>query len=570
MLLELEVKNFALIDHVHLQFEKGLNIMTGETGAGKSILIDAVNMAIGERADREFLRTGAQKATLQAVFTMENHSRLASIFEAYGIEQDPDQIIVVTREIYQNGRSTCRVNGTIVTQTVLKTITQQLIDIHGQHQHQSLLDPMAHVDLLDAYGGTEIAQLLETLGDLYQQLTQLKGRLKAICHNEMERERKIDLLKFQIQEIQGAGLTLGEEERLQQEKNLLVNSERIFRAVGDSYTILHEGGAQPALLDALYQITGNFQQVKDFDPRLGYFHETLEELQYRLEDITREIRDYRSGIEFDPQMLEEIEQRLDLINTLKRKYGRSIEEILSYLEQITQELELIENSEKEILKLKEEIKKVRGVMEEKSLMLRERRLEIAKTLEASLTEILQGLNMGKVTFQVNFTPLLNKEGQIRFTPKGIDHVEFMISTNLGEPLKPLAKIASGGEMSRIMLALKKILAQVDQVPTLIFDEIDTGISGKTAQVVGEHMVDIANQHQVICITHLPQIAALADCHFLIEKEEVGDATRTKVNKLSKSDRIQEVGRLLGGAITEITLQHAEEIITAGERYKARA
>lgn len=560
MLLELEVKNFALIDHLHLQFEKGLNILTGETGAGKSILIDAVNMAIGERADREFVRTGANKCIIQAVFSYSKVNRLEAFFEDYGIEVDSDQTIVVTREIYSNGRSVCRVNGTIITQTVLKTITQQLIDIHGQHQHQSLLDPQSHITLLDAYGGAETLTLLSEIAEQYQHLTNLQGRLKKICSNEMERERKIDLLRFQIQEIEAAKLVIGEEEELNRQKHLLANSEKIFKAVGDTYDLLHDGNLHKPILDNLSFTVNQLHQVAEFDERLQYFYETIEDLQYKLEDITREIRDYRDTIEFDPVLLEEIEERLDLITSLKRKYGKSIQEIIDYLQEITEELFMIENSEKEINFLKSEIKSHRAKMEASALQLSGIRKEIASSLEKSLTNILQTLNMGKVTFQVQIQPTLDQQQQYKLSPKGFDQVEFLISTNLGEPLKPLAKIASGGEMSRIMLALKKILASVDHVPTLIFDEIDTGISGKTAQVVGQNMYDIARNHQIICITHLPQIASLADCHFLIEKREEAHSTMTIVKKLNKGEQIKEVGRLLGGELTNITLQHAEEMI----------
>ncbi len=558
MLLELEVKNFALIDHLHLQLEKGLNILTGETGAGKSILIDALNMALGERADREFVRTGANKCTIQAVFDFPQTKGIDRLLEEYGI--DSGEPIVITREIHHNGRSICRINGTIVTQGLLKSITQRLIDIHGQHQHQSLLDSQAHIDLLDAYGGEAASRLLSQLSEQYQHLCQLQTSLRTICANEMERERKIDLLRFQIQEIESANLKKGEEEELNSEKNRMANRERIFKAIHDSYHLLHEGNQQRPILDDLSHILGQLHQVTEYDERLQYFYETLADIQYRLEDITREIRDYKEETEFEPRELEEIELRLDLINGLKRKYGKSIQAIIDYQKEISKELFLIENSEKEIQRLKQEIKVKRVNMEKLAMALSSLRKEIAYSLEKSLTEILQTLNMGKVSFQVNIQTMKDSQGQYRLGSKGFDQVEFLISTNLGEPLKPLAKIASGGEMSRIMLALKRILADVDHIPTLIFDEIDTGISGKTAQVVGKNMYELSQKHQIICITHLPQIASLADCHFLIEKHEGSQSTKTIVKKLSKKEQINEVGRLLGGELTDITLRHAEEMI----------
>lgn len=560
MLLELEVKNFALIDHLHLQFEQGLNILTGETGAGKSILIDALNMAIGERADRAFVRTGTNKCIIQAVFKPPQDKGIDAQLEAYGIDPDFEGIIVITREIYQSGRSVCRINGTIVTQAQLKSISRGLIDIHGQHQHQSLLDSQAHIDLLDAYGGESVIKLLSQLSEQYQQLSALQRSLKAICHDEMERERKIDLLRFQIEEIQTADLKAGEEESLNIQKNKLANSERIYKAIYDSYHLLREGNHHKPILDNLSHIQSQLQQVVEYDEKLRYFHEVIEEIQYRLEDITREIRDYKEETIFDPGELEAIELRLDLINSLKRKYGKSIDEIIEYQNKISNELFLLENSGKEIQRIKQEIEDQRRKMTKNAESLSSLRKEIAHSLEKSLTEILETLNMGKTTFQVNIQPMLDHQQRYQLGPKGFDQVEFLISTNLGEPLKPLAKIASGGEMSRIMLALKRILADVDHIPTLIFDEIDSGISGKTAQVVGQNMYELSKNHQIICITHLPQIASLADCHFLIEKHADLQSTKTTVINLNKQEQIKEVGRLLGGELTDITLKHAEEMI----------
>ncbi|MBM7614015.1 DNA repair protein RecN [Alkaliphilus hydrothermalis] len=560
MLLELEVKNFALIDELYLQFEKGLNILTGETGAGKSIIIDAVNMAIGERADREFVRSGTNKCTVQALFGTEGTVGLESVLEEYGIENNQEQTLVVTREIYANGRSVCRVNGTIVTQGILKNITQKLIDIHGQHQHQSLLNPQAHVDLLDAYGGQAVSQLLGDISEGYKTLLALRGQLNSICSNEIERERKIDLLKFQIQEVRAAELKSGEEEELNQRKDFLANGEKIFKTVAEAYGTLYEGDEFSPLLDQLSKTVTQLHQISSFDHQLTYFYQSLEDIQYKIQDITRDMRDYRDQIDFDPESLNEVEKRLDIINNLKRKYGKSVEEVLGYYHKIEKELELYENSEAEILRLKKSIEKKQLEIEEKALILSGIRKTIATNFQQELTKILENLNMGKVSFDVSFSYTYDSNQQYKLSEKGIDTVEFMISTNLGEPLKPLAKIASGGEMSRIMLALKTILANVDHIPTLIFDEIDTGISGRTAQVVGQNLYDLSRNYQIICITHLPQIASLADRHFFIEKKESGGTTKTEVNPMNIEERIREVGRLLGGELTEITLTHAKELL----------
>ncbi|WP_026475883.1 DNA repair protein RecN [Alkaliphilus transvaalensis] len=563
MLLELEVKNFALIDELYLQFDKGLNILTGETGAGKSIIIDAVNMAIGERADREFVRSGTNKCTIQALFNTDGIFGLKDLLGQYGIEEEQDHSLVVTREIYANGRSTGRINGTIVTQGVLKNITQKLIDIHGQHQHQSLLNTQSHIDLLDAFGGQEVEILLKEISIEYHNLTNLKSRLASICSNEIERERKIDLLKFQIQEIEAAQVSSGEEDALNQQKNRLANSEKIYKAVAEAYTELHEGNRQAPMIDALSKIINQLQHVTSYDEKLEYFHQSLEEVLYKLQDISRDIRDYKEEINFEPELLNEVESRLDTINNLKRKYGKSVDEVLHYFKSIQKELDFYQNSEVEITRLKKEIEEAQKKVVSKGLVLSNIRKKIASTFQQELTQILETLNMGKVSFEVAINHTYDSNNNFKVNEKGIDHVEFKISTNLGEPLKPLAKIASGGEMSRIMLALKTILANVDHIPTLIFDEIDTGISGRTAQVVGKNLYHISQNHQVICITHLPQIASLADSHYLIEKKQLDHSTKTEVNKINVEERIKEVGRLLGGELTDITLKHAKELIEQG-------
>ncbi|KAB3537394.1 DNA repair protein RecN [Alkaliphilus pronyensis] len=563
MLLELEVKNFALIDKLHLQFENGLNILTGETGAGKSIIIDAVNMAIGERADREFVRRGENKSTIQAIFNTEDTDGFRELFISQGIEWEDDGNIIVTREIYANGRSIARVNGTIVTQGFLKTITEKLIDIHGQHQHQSLLNSNHHIDMLDAYGGKEIEGIRRAIEEKYKKLTSLKNRLQSICGNEMERERKIDLLKFQVEEINSANLNVDEEERLLKERNLLVNSEKIFNTLANTYEGLYEGSGFPAVTEVISKSVMQLSNIIDVDERLNYFFQCLEEVQYKLEDLSRDIRDYRDTIEFNPQAIDEIEGRLDLINGLKRKYGTSIAQILEYKNKTQEELNILINSEEEINTIQEEINNINNELEILSLSLSEKRQKTALLLEEGLTNILSDLNMKNVSFKVDINQLTDTKGSFKFSSKGIDSVEFLISPNLGEPMKQLSKIASGGEMSRIMLALKRILADIDKIGTLVFDEIDTGISGHTAHIVSEKLYEISKTHQVICITHLPQIAAMGKAHFLINKTEEEGTTKTFVEKLDYNSRIKEVGRLLGGQLTDITLKHAKEMIKQG-------
>ncbi|ABR48664.1 DNA repair protein RecN [Alkaliphilus metalliredigens QYMF] len=560
MLLELEVSNFALIDQLHIQFENGLNILTGETGAGKSIIIDAVNMVIGARADRELVRTGANKCTIQGIFSLENKVELVRMLSNYGVDIDEEENLIITREIYASGRSICRLNGVIVPLNILNKATRRLIDIHGQHEHQSLLETHNHIDMLDAYGGEKTADYLSKINERYQRLIQVQNKLKSICYDEMERERQIDLLRFQIEEIDMAALIPGEEEDLSKQKEIVANSEKIFSTLSNVYNNLYGGTSDSAIVDTLATIIIGIEQIASYDPALREFHESLQELQYKIEDITMGVRNYRDTIDFDPLLLEDIEQRLDTINHLKRKYGVSIKEILNYRHNIQAELEQYENNEFEIIGLKDEIVLMKNELKELALAMSQLRIKTADIFEKQITAILETLNMGKVSFEVSIIQRQDHLGEMLFTSKGINDVEFLISTNLGEPLKSLSKIASGGEMSRIMLAFKTILADVDHMPTLIFDEIDTGISGRTAQIVGEKLYDISKKHQVLCITHLPQIASMANYHYLIEKKEKNDTTQTTISKLDKEHRVQELGRLLGGELTEITLKHAEEMI----------
>lgn len=566
MLLALEIKDFALIDELKVNFYQGLNILTGETGAGKSIIIDAVSMVIGERADRNFVRSGADKSIIQGIFSLDNIGRLKPILEELGIDIDNHNMLIITREIYANGRSISRVNGIVVTQTILKSISQHLIDIHGQHQHQFLLNPGHHIDMLDAYGGEQILNLLNKFSKKYSRLQLLKNDLSSICFDEMERERQIDLIKFQINEIEMANLQKNEEEELIRQRNILANSERIYQTLMDSYEILHSENL--SVLGGLTSVTFNMQKIGQFDEELLQYSQVLEEIQYRTEDLVRDIRNYIDQVDFDPKSLENVELRLDLINMLKRKYGKTIGEILQYKSKLQDQMWEFENSEEKIEKLRKEIDLCRNQLKEIALELSLLRQKAAKEFEKKLTDILLSLNMGQVEFKVEFKNKLGDPSHMEFTSKGIDSIEFVISTNLGQPLKPLAKIISGGEMSRIMLAFKTILAHIDSTPTLIFDEIDTGISGRTAQVIGQRLFEISSNHQVICITHLPQIAAMANHHYLIEKNEKTNKVETSLIKLDKKDRVKELGRLLGGGLTEITLKHAKEMIEQADFKKA--
>lgn len=568
MLLDLYIENFALIEKMRVSFTNGLNILTGETGAGKSILIDAVNMAIGLRADKNFIRTGCEKSTIQLIFQC-NQSALNDVLRDHGIEFENDQILILTRELYINGRSVSRINDKIVTVSLVREISKYLIDIHGQHEHQSLLYSENHIDILDSFADKEIYALKAEIEEKYQLLKNQERNLASLYGNEIERERKIDLLRFQVNEIDACKLIKNEEETLLTERNLLANSEKIHEVVSQSYEYLFDGtDHNKSLIDILGHIANDFSHIKEYDPALADISQGLYETLYKLEDLTRDIRQYRDRIEFDPHVLNEIENRLDIINSLKRKYGKTIDDILSYRHRTNSELEEILNSEEIIQYLQRDIDQLRDELLSLSEKLSEKRKAISYELETKVMKELASLNMKSVTFKVNFSVQFDKEHRHIFTAKGIDHIEFLISTNPGEPLKPLSKIVSGGEMSRIMLAFKTILAAVDNIPTLIFDEIDTGISGRTATIVGEKLALISSTHQILCITHLPQIALMADNHFYIVKNSIEGHTKTNVEKLKNNERIDELARLLGGvSLTQLTIEHAKEMLEQGKTFK---
>ncbi|QZY56949.1 DNA repair protein RecN [Crassaminicella profunda] len=568
MLLELIITNFALIENLNIRFGGGLNILTGETGAGKSIIIDAVNMAIGERADKSFIRTGTDKSVIQMIFRSQNQ-HLIKILNEKGIDLFDNDIIIITREIYNSGRSTSRINDRVVTTSLVKEISKYLIDIHGQHAHQSLLYPENHIDILDSFDEQKIVALKKKVATKYYELKELKNKLDELCGNELERERKKDLLKFQLNEIDACQLKVGEDTDLLSEYNLLSNSEKIFTIMSSSYEKIYNGdGRYLSIIDGIGNIIHELENIKDFDDHIKNMYSMLQECSYTFEDVSRDIRNYRDNIEFDPLVLEQIEKRLDLINDLKRKYGNSIDEILSYREKIYFELEELENSETIVVEIRNNIDKIKIEYIELSTQLSSIRKEISSTLEKEMIHVLEGLNMNKVIFKVNFANNIDQVDESIFSPKGLDKIEFLISTNAGQQPKSIAKIASGGEMSRIMLAFKTILAHSDNIPTLIFDEIDTGISGRTANIVGEKLAIISRNHQILCITHLPQIALMADHHFYIEKNSQDNNTLTNVQKLSEEDRIMELGRLLGGiTLTDLTMEHAKEMINLGNHFK---
>lgn len=565
MLLELNIQNFAIIDKIRINFTKGLNVLTGETGAGKSIIIDAISLLLGARADREYVKTGCEKTTIEALFVIENLEDIENILENYGIEMESDNTLLITREVYNTGRSTCRINGRTVTLSMLNEITSKLIDIHGQHDHQSLLRKDRHFEFIDSLGDNRVLLIKGKVRDMYENLQKLKSRLKILVQDEMEKERKIDLLNFQIEEIEEARLIDGEEDTLMDEYNLLSNSESIAMALSDAIMTLDtDYYSGKSIIEKLNNIYSNLNKVSRYSDSINNFKDTIESIIYQLQDLVREMRHYQDKVEYDPERLKFIDERLGLINKLKRKYGKTINEILQYRDKVSSELSTLLNYEEEIKRIRSEIEKYEAEMKILCEDLTNERTSISSRFERDIIEELTELNMPKVRFKVKIEKLEY------FTENGLDQIEFLISTNPSEPLKSLSKIVSGGEMSRIMLAFKSILADIDKIPTLIFDEIDTGISGRTAQVVGEKIANIARNHQVICITHLPQIAALADSHYLIDKKTTENESVTKIIKLDFEQRIEELSRLLGGVnLTETTKQHAREMIEMSERIKTQ-
>ncbi|KPU28100.1 DNA repair protein RecN [Caloranaerobacter sp. TR13] len=564
MLLELNIRDFIIIEKMKINLDKGFNIITGETGSGKSIIIDALNILLGGRASKDYIRTGCNKAFIEGLFYLEKLENIKSILDEYGIEVEQDNMLLISREIFSSGKSISRINGRVVTLSMLNKLTKKLVDLHGQHEHQSLLLAENHIELLDSLGKENINNLVFSVKNEFDKLKKLINRLKEIGIDEMEKERKIDLLKFQLSEIDSAELKIDEEEKIVNELSLLSNAEELLNTVNSIVECINSSDYyKTSLLDQINSISKNLNKIAKYNNKLKEYNDIIETIYYQLKDIATDLRLYQETIEYDPAKISLLEERLDLINNLKRKYGNTIEEILNYRDKIAYELEIILNNEEEIKKIKQEIFSVEEQLNLICEKLTKERKLIGKHIETEITKQLEELNLKNVKFKVNFEKL------DCFTEKGLDKVEFLIATNPGEPLKPLNKIVSGGELSRVMLAIKTILADVDNIPCLVFDEIDTGISGKTAMIVGEKIRNIAKSHQVICITHLPQIAVLGDVHFYIEKKEIKGKAAAKINKLSYEERIGEISRLLGGTkITEMTKKLAEEmLITTNKKNK---
>lgn len=571
MLQQLEIHNIAIIDNVSIEFENGLNILTGETGAGKSIIIDSINAILGERLSKELIRTGKEKAIVEAVFGLAN-GRVSDKLAELGIEPEEDGTIIISREFSVSGKNTCRINGKMATVSMLKEIGERIIDVHGQHDNQSLLRTESHIELLDSFGGKQIQKLKQGYSELLSTHKTIKSRLKALSGDAGERERKIDLLKFQIDEIKKAKLKLREEDDLSKQRMLLANSEKIIDVLSGAYDLLFSGSdAKSSAYDSIGEAISQVNSITKLDEKYQAAAKKLEDIAYQLDDVIGEIRSERDQVEYNPALLDQIEERLELIFRLKKKYGSSIEQVLEYCKKAEKELDEILRSEETVRELTDELNKIAYELYNTAKALNAERINAAKILESKIGNELDDLEMKKAQFKVSieFDDSADAYGERKYLQTGMDRVEFLISPNAGEPLKPLSKIASGGEMSRVMLAIKTILADVDHMPVLIFDEIDIGISGRAAQKVGEKLSYLSKSHQVICVTHLAQIGSMADSHYLIQKLTEAEITETRVKKLKGEEIKSEIARILGGTnITSITLKHAEEMLKNAKKIKS--
>ena len=550
MLRNLHVKNLALIDEAEVDFEKGLNILTGETGAGKSIIIGSINLALGEKVSKEMLRDNEENAFVELIFDVESDALKKALS---GLDVYPeDDMLILSRKI-SGGRSIAKINGESVPASKMKAVSALLIDIHGQHEHQSLLHKKKHMEILDAYAGAEFAKCAEQVGALYHECAALEKRISAETLDDASRGREQSLAEFEQKEIADAGLQPGEDEELEQTYRKMSNSRKIAESLAESYRLSGndaEDGAGNSLSRALRAL----RSVTMYDPALEQMEEQLAEVESLLSDYNHDVSEYMSDLEFDEEDFRSTEERLNTINHLKGKYGNTIEEILKYKEEKEAYLEKLADYDTYMQKLNAEWTEKQKLLEKACEELSGIRRKNATVLTQKLKDALIGLNFLTVEFDIAVRP-----GQT-ITAKGYDDVEFLISTNPGESLKPLSQVASGGELSRIMLAIKTVLAGRDEIDTLIFDEIDTGISGRTAWKVAEQLSVLSGAHQVICITHLPQIAAMADVHFVIEKSSTDDMTITDIHKVSAEESLAELARLLGGAkITDAVIQNAREM-----------
>ena len=564
MLQSLYLENIALIEKLGIELFPGFNVLTGETGAGKSIIIDAVNFVLGERTSRDLIRNGAARAKVEAVFNLNEGDAAFAALDALGIEYDGNELIL-SRELSAAGRNACRVNGTLVPVASLKSVSDTLVDIHGQHEHQALLDAENHISYLDAYCHAESLPIIEKIDVIVSRRSELMLKRNSGFASEREREREMDMLRYQIEEIASANLEAGEEERLNAEKTVLLNAERIRTALETAHMAL-SGAEEGSALSAIDTARRSMRDIAALNKDYEALGDKIEELYYAAEDISFVLRDTSENVESDMQRLEEIEQRLKLISDLKRKYGRTVEDVIDFGKDAGTKLNELENAEALAAELDAKLDKLKAEYNVAADELSKVRRAAGDKLKRDVLNELKDLGMAKAMFDVALSDASGGEPR----KGGRETAEFMLSANPVEPLKPLEKVASGGELSRIMLCFKSIFADNDRVPTLIFDEIDTGISGRTAAVVGEKMLGIAKKHQVICVTHLAQIAALAEAHLMVRKYDDGKNTFVETRQLNEEEKVQRIAQMMDGeSDSPSALTHARELIARADKIKEK-
>jgi DNA repair protein RecN (Recombination protein N) len=560
MLLQININNFALIEKLSISFDKGFNVLTGETGAGKSILIDAINYVLGGKFSRDLIRTGEEKTYVEAIFTIESNKTSSILKE---LEVDYDDLVIISRETFQSGKSIAKVNGKSLLLSNLKTLSSSLLDIHGQHENQNLLESSNHIYYLDSFGDKILFDELCSYKIIYKRYLEIENEIHKLQGKDGEKEKLIDFYKYQLDEINKAKLKYDEDIELEKEYSVLANAEKINKVLGNCFEIISNGSENSiSIYDGLGIAIKELRGVQKHIEKIKVIADSLEEAYYNIEENSEDIRRLKDNIQYDENKLEFINSRIYQIGMLKKKYGKSIDEILQYKDRIEKQYNELINSSEIIEKLKIEESSKLKELNLKANRLHNIRMKIGKDLEKAIKTELSYIGLEKSTFKIDIslTENLNENGS--------DKVQFLISTNPGEPLKPLEKIVSGGELSRIMLALKTVFVDKDHIPSVIFDEIDVGISGRVAQSVAEKMYSISNSHQVFCVTHLPQIACISDVHYLISKEVRTNKTYTFVKKMTQEEKQVEIARMVGGAeVTKLTLDHAKELIKMADNKK---
>lgn len=574
MLRFLRIRDFALIRNLEVEFGDGLTVLTGETGSGKSILVDAFGLLVGTRSSPEMVRTHCEAAVLEGVFSVES-SLVAEQLEAAGINREDDSLLV-RREISTSGRGRVFINNALATLTLLKSIGAALADIHGQQEHQALLDLFTHLKWLDRYGGNEAA--VRELRELHGRMREIALKLNALAMDEQERQRLLDILRFQVEEIRRGNIRAGEKEELENERSILSNREKIFALANEAYAVLYE--SEHSIMGQVDRLTRILQQLAEFDSSWASHLESFRESLYRLEDLAYAVRDYTGSIDFSPERLDQIERRLSELDRLSAKYGKSMEEVLLFADQCEKRLEELVSSSDTSIHLSEELDAALKRYLELAEKTSSKRRKDGARFEREIRKEFQALAMERMDLSVRFHPRERSgsiaQGRIPAScgPEGVDQVEFLLASNAGEERKPLARIASGGELSRIMLSIKSLCGGGETGKTLVFDEIDAGIGGRVAEVVGKRLREVAAHNQVLCVTHLPQIAAYAQEHFRVRKEPVGERTETFIERLDEAARVQELARMTGGeVVTETAHRHAREMLehaSKGSRRETRA